>query len=208
MMNKIQIWNAGRLFPCNSPWWGIHCSVSTLLILKFLKKHQNCMPKSLPCNYFFTYNIKYMYWIIQFSSVAQSCLILCGHMDYSMPGFPVHHQLPELAQTHVYQVSDAIQPSHPLSFPSLAFNLSQHRGLFQWVSSSHQMAKVVELKLQHQSSQWIFRTDFLWDWLVWSGRIINPLLPALKADQSSSLLSFRKFSIFLLLFKNYYMFSN
>ena len=85
---------------------------------------------------------------IQFSSVAQSCLTLCNPMDCSVPGFPVHHQLPELAQTHVHQVSDAIQPSHPLSSPSPpAFNLSQHQDLFQGVSSSHQVAKVLELQL-------------------------------------------------------------
>ena len=78
---------------------------------------------------------------IWFSSVAKSCLTLCNPMDWSMPGFPVHHQLLELAQTHVHRVSDAIQPSYSLKFPSLpAFNLSQHQGLFQWVSSSHQMA--------------------------------------------------------------------
>ena len=72
-------------------------------------------------------------------------------MDCSTPGFPVHHQLPELAQTRVHWVDDAIQPSHPLSSPSpLAFNLSQHQGLFQWVSSSHQVAKVLELQLEHQ----------------------------------------------------------
>ena len=89
-------------------------------------------------------------------------------MDCSMPGFPVHHQLLELAQTHVHQVSDAIQPSHPLSSPSPpAFSLSQHQGLFQWVTSSYQVAKVLELQLQHQPFQWIFRTDFLQDWLVW-----------------------------------------
>ena len=76
---------------------------------------------------------------------------------------PVHHQLLELTQTHVHQVSDAIQPSHPLSSPSPAFNLSQHQGMsqFQWVSSSHQVAKVLEFQLQHQSFQWIFRTGFL-----------------------------------------------
>ena len=86
-----------------------------------------------------------------------------------MPGFPVHHQLTQLTQTHVHQVGDAIQPSHPLSSPSPpAFNLSQHQGLFQWVSSSHQVAKVLEFQLQHWSFQWIFRTDFLEDWLVWS----------------------------------------
>ena len=79
---------------------------------------------------------------VQFSSVAQSCLILCNPMDYSMLGFPVYQQLPELAQTHVHPVSDAIQSCHPLSSPyPPAFNLSQHQGLFQWVSSSHQVAK-------------------------------------------------------------------
>ena len=84
------------------------------------------------------------------------------------PGLPVHHQPPERAQNHVHQVRDTIQPSHPLLSPSPpAFNLSQHQSLFQWVSS-HQMAKVLELQLQHRSFQWIFRTDFLWDGLVWS----------------------------------------
>ena len=97
----------------------------------------------------------------QFSSVAQSCTTLCSPMDCSMPGFPIHHQLPELAQTHVHPVGDAIQPSHPLSSPSPAFNLSQHQGLFQWVRSLHQVAKLLEFLLQHQSFQWILRTDFL-----------------------------------------------
>ena len=80
---------------------------------------------------------------------------LCNPMDCSTPGFPVLHHLPEFAQIHVYWVSDAIQPSYPLSSPSPpAFNLSHHQGLFQWVGSSHQMAKVLEL--QHQPFQWIF----------------------------------------------------
>ena len=79
------------------------------------------------------------------SSVTQSCPTLCDPMDCSMPGFPVHHQLPEFTQTHVPWVSDAIQPSHPLSSPSPpVFNLSEHQGLFKWVSSSHQVAKVLE----------------------------------------------------------------
>ena len=99
---------------------------------------------------------------VQFSSVAQSCLTLCEPMNYSTPGFPVHHQLLELTQTHVLRVSDAIQPYHPLSSPSPpAFNLSQHQGLFQWVSALHQVAEVLELQLQHQSFQWMLRTDFL-----------------------------------------------
>ena len=79
-------------------------------------------------------------------------------MDCKMPGFPVHHQLLELAQTYVHWGGDAIQPSHPLSSPSpLAFNLSQHQGLFQRFSSLHQVAKVLEFQLQHQSFQWVFR---------------------------------------------------
>ena len=83
-------------------------------------------------------------------------------MNRSTPGLPVHHQLPESTQTHVHCVSDAIQPSHPLSSPSPpAFNLSQHQGLFHWVSSSHQVAKVLELQFQQQSFQWMFRGDFL-----------------------------------------------
>ena len=94
--------------------------------------------------------------------VAKSCLTLFDAMDCSMPGFPVTHYLPKFAQTHVHWVGDAIQSSHPLSSPSPpALNLSQDQGLFQWVSSSHQLAKVLELQLQHQSFLWIFRIDFL-----------------------------------------------
>ena len=97
---------------------------------------------------------------VQFSSVAQSCPTLCDPMGCNIPGFPVHHQHPELAQTHVHWVGDAIQPSCPLSSPSPpASNLPQHQGLSQWVSSSHQVAKVLVFK--HQSFQQIFRTDVL-----------------------------------------------
>ena len=101
------------------------------------------------------------------SSVAQSCLTLCNPMDYSMPGFPVPHQLPEPTQTHVHRVGDAIQPSHPLSSPSSpTFNFSQHRGLSQWVSSLHQMAKVLEFRLKislcnEYSGLMFFRIDWL-----------------------------------------------
>ena len=95
-------------------------------------------------------------------SVPQSYLTLCDPMDCSTQGYSVLHHLPELAQIHVHWVSDAIQPSHPLSSPSPpAFNPSHHWSLFQWVSSSHQMAKVLEPQLQHQSFQWILRIDFL-----------------------------------------------
>ena len=93
-------------------------------------------------------------------SVTQLCPTLCNCIDYCTSGHPVLHHLPEFAQTHVHWVSDAIQLSYPLSSPSPhALNLSQHQGLFQWVSSSHQVAKVLEL--QHQSFQWIFRNYFL-----------------------------------------------
>ena len=96
---------------------------------------------------------------VQFSSVAQLCLTLCDPMNCSTPGLPVHHQLPESTQTHVHWVGDAIQSSHPLSSPSPpAPNLSHHQGPFKWVSSSHQVAKVLEFQLQHQSLQWTPRT--------------------------------------------------
>ena len=85
---------------------------------------------------------------VQFSSVAQSCLNVCNPMNCSAPGLPVHHQLLKFTQIHVHRVSDAIQPSHPLSFPSPpAPNPSQHQSLFQWVSSSHEVAKVLEFQL-------------------------------------------------------------
>ena len=103
-------------------------------------------------------------WVasVQFSSVTQRCRTLCDPMNCSTPGLPVHHQLPEFTQIHVHWVSDAIQPSHPLLSPSPpAFNLSQHQGLLKWVRSSHQVAKILEFQLQHQSFHWIFRTDFL-----------------------------------------------
>ena len=96
------------------------------------------------------------------SWVTQSCPALCNPMDCSTPGFPVHLQHPELAQTHVHWIGYAIWPSQPLLSPSSpAFNLFQHKSLLKWVRSSHQVAKVLELQLQHQSFQWIFRTDFL-----------------------------------------------
>ena len=95
-------------------------------------------------------------------SVTQSCPILCDPINYSKPGLPVHHQLLELAQSHAHWIGGAIQPSHPLLFPSPpAFNLSQHQHLLQWVKSLDQVAKVLEFQLQHQSFQWLFSTDFL-----------------------------------------------
>ena len=100
-------------------------------------------------------------------SFTKLCPTLCDPMDCRAPGLPVHHQLPEFTQTHVHWISDAIQPSHPLSSPAPpALNLSQHQGLFKWVSSPHQVAKVLEFQLQHQSFQWTLRTDFLPDFLI------------------------------------------
>ena len=99
---------------------------------------------------------------VQFSSVTRSCPTLFDPMNPSTPGLPIHHQLLEFTQTHVHRVSDAIQPSNPLLSPSPpALNPSQHQGLFQWVSSSHEVAKVLEFQLQHQSFQWTPRTDLL-----------------------------------------------
>ena len=97
-------------------------------------------------------------------SVEQLCLTLWDPTDCSIPGLSVLHHLPEFAQTHVYWVGDAIRSSHPLSSSSLpAFNLSQNQGLFQWVSSLHQVAKVLQLQLQYQTLQWIFRTFWIFE---------------------------------------------
>ena len=105
--------------------------------------------------------------VVQHSSVAQSCLILCNPIDCSTPSLSVHHQLPDFTQIHVHWVGDTIQPSYPLLSPSPAFHLSQHQGLFQWVSSSHQEAKELEFQLQHQFFQWMQG----WCPLEWTGWI-------------------------------------
>ena len=109
---------------------------------------------------------------VQFSSVQFSSSVVSDSLwphDRSTSGLPVHHELLEFTQTHVHQVSDAIQPSHPLLSPSPpAPNPSQHQGLFQWVNSLHQVTKVLEIQLQHQSFQWTNRTDLLSDGLVGS----------------------------------------
>ena len=143
-----------------------------------------------------------------FSSVAQSCLTLCDPMDCSTPGLPVHHQLLEFTQTHGHWVGDAIQPSHPLSYPSPpTFNFSQHQGLFSWVSSSNQVAKALEFQLQHQSFQWIFRTDFLYDGLVGSPccpRDSQESSPAPLFKSISSALSFL-YSLILTSIRDYFL---
>ena len=137
-----------------------------------------------------------IYWLVnsqclsvQFSSVAQLCLTLCDPMNCSMPGLPVHHQLLEFTQTHVHRVSGAIQPSHPLLYPSPpAPNPSQHQSLSQWVKSSHEAAKVLEFQLQ--PFQGTPRTDLLYNGLVGS-----PCSPrdsqesSGKCDQPSNLVS-------------------
>ena len=129
----------------------------------------------------------------QFSSVAQPCSILCDPMNCSMPSLPVLHQLSKFTQTHVHWVGDAIQTPQPLSSPSPpAFNFSQHQGVCQWVSSSHQVAKVLEFQLQHQSFQWTPRTDLLYDGLVgspWSPRDSqeSSLTPQFKSTNSLAL---------------------
>ena len=115
-------------------------------------------------NYHMTPKI-YIFHILLSSVQSLSQVWLCNPMDCNMPGFPVHHQLLEPVQTHVYWVSDAIQPSHSLLSPSPAFNLSQHQGVFQWVTSSHQVAKVLELQLQHQSfHEYSGLISFRFDW--------------------------------------------
>ena len=119
---------------------------------------------------------------------------LCDPMDCSMRGFPVHHQLPELAQTYVYWVSDAIQRTHPLLFPPPSFSLAQLQGLFQGVSSSYQVANVFEFQLQQQSFQWTVRTDFLEDWLLWF-----PCSPR-DSQESSSTPQFKSINSSLLSF--------
>ena len=132
---------------------------------------------------------------VQFSSVAQSCPTLCNPMNHSTPGLPVHHQLPELTQTHAHRVGDAIHPSHPLSSPSPpAPNLSQYQGLFQRVNSSHEVAKVLEFQLQHQSFQRTPRTD-----LLQGGLVGLPCSPRDSLVPSNSLCSFFLISIFFYL---------
>ena len=99
---------------------------------------------------------------VQFSSVAQSCPTPCNPMNCSTPSLPVHHQLLEPTQTHVHRVGDAIQSSHPLLSPSTPAPIpSQHQSLFQWINSSHEVAKLSESQVQHQFFQWTPKTSLL-----------------------------------------------
>ena len=127
----------------------------------FLNLHTQNLASCSPPSFLFLEAIGYLQFnlwpsilnvpSVQFSSVTQLCLTLCNPMNCITPGFPIQHQILEFTQTHVHWVSDAIQPSLPLSSPfPPALNPSQHQGLFKWVSSSHQVAKVLEFQLQHQ----------------------------------------------------------
>ena len=143
------LWHASTTEPL-CPNWRVHAPQWDILLdaTKIL-----CATTMTPLNQIHKQTLK-KWNHLQSSSITQSCPTLCDPMNRSTPGLPVHHQLPDF--------SDAIQPSHPLSSPSPpALNLSQHQGLFKWVSSFHQVVKVLEFQLQHQSFQWIFRTDFL-----------------------------------------------
>ena len=128
----------------------------------FLFSHISLVGSVINWSIFLIYIAVFPVFIPQFSSVAQSCLTLCDPMNHSTPGLPVHHHLPEFTQTHVHRFGDAVQPSHPLSYPSPpAPNPSQHQSLFQWVNSSHEVAKVLEFQLQHQVFQRNPRADLL-----------------------------------------------
>ena len=124
------------------------------MLWQFQVNSKGMQPYIYPWEMYFLFTNTLTY-LVQLGSVTQSCPTLCNPMNCSTPGLPVHHQLLESTQTHIHWVGDAIQPSHPLSSPSpSALNLSQHQGLFQWVNSSDQTAKVLEFQLQHQSFQW------------------------------------------------------
>ena len=152
IIKQVQIWTH------SFPWWWPHEHLAKLLSSDtvFFRHFELFLPPLILKPLLAWHEIAVL------QSLTQSCPTLCYPVGCSTPGFPVLHYLLELAQTHVCWVGDAIQPSHPLSTPSPpAFNLSQHQGLFQWVSSLHQVAKVLALQIQHHSFQWIFRTDFL-----------------------------------------------
>ena len=170
--------------------WG--CSIPLYEMIYYLHIAYVCMPFCV---------ILIISWLFvipsfQFSSVAQYYLTLCDPMNHSMPGLPVYHQLPESTKTHVHWVGDAIQPSHPLSYPSPpALNLSQHQDLFKWVSSSYQVAKVLEFQLKHQSFQWT--QD--WSPLGWTGWI------SLQSKGCSSLLQHHSSKASILLHSGFFI---
>ena len=155
----------------NNVWWVAEGPWSSCHLItdcdNFGQNDKICGPRSFK-NHSLKTNLLLIWLLLkpfssaQFSSVTQLCPTLCNPMNRSTPGLPVHHQLPEFTQTQVHRVGDAIQPSHPLSSPSPpALNPSQHQGLFQWVNPLHEVAKVLEFQLQHQSFQWTPRTNLL-----------------------------------------------
>ena len=148
-----------------APWtWNIVLYGSWVLGLPLAPDSSSLLAEAFPLG------MQWMpYCLVQFSSVAQSYPTVCDPMNRNMPGLSVHHRHPESNQTHAHWLGDAIQPSHLLSSPSPpASNPSQHQGLFQWVNSLHQVTKLLEFQLQHQSFQWTPRTDLLQDGLVGS----------------------------------------
>ena len=156
---SIRVSTLASVLPMNTQdrfplgWTGWIFSLSKAL--KSPPQHHSSKASILRCSAFFIVQLSHPYSSVKFSSVTKSCPTLWHPMNHSMPGLPVHHQLPESTQTHVHFVGDAIQPSHPLSSPSPpALNLSQRQGLFKWVSFSYEVAKVLEFQLQHQSLQW------------------------------------------------------
>ena len=154
-------------------WWGVF--VFVFVFVYWYSSHKNIWTASLSSVHTFihiskkfllfcivTINIVFMIVLVQFSSVIQWCPSLCIPMNCSTASLSCPSPTPKFTQIYVHQIGDAIQPSHPMSSPSPpAYNLSQHQSLFQSVSSSNQVTKLLELLLQHQSFQWIFRTDFL-----------------------------------------------
>ena len=125
-------------------------------------------------------------------------------MNRSTPSFTVLHHLLDFAETHVHPVGDAIQPSRPLSSPSLpAFNLSQHQGLFQWVSSSHQVAKLLEFQLQHQSNEHPGLISFRMDWLDLLA--VQGTLKSLLQHHSSKASILWRFAFFIVQLSHSYM---
>ena len=138
----------------------------TPILIYFYLANMFCVSNSLldlPCfSPTCVFPLGYCLYLLCSVQFTHSCPTLCHPMDCSMPGLPVHDQLPEFIQTHVHWLGDAIQPSHPLLSPSSStFSLSQHQGLFSWLNSLHQVAKILEFQIQHQSFQWTPRTDLL-----------------------------------------------
>ena len=175
----------------------IFCKMSSRFFLQWkfcLHSHEGGSLRGSFFGYHSPSQPKYLLYLVQFSSVTQSCPTLCDPMNGSMPGLPVDHQLPEFTQTPVHWVGDAIQPSHPLSSPSpAALNLSHHQRLFKWLSSSHQVAKGLEFQLQHQTFQWSPRTD-----LLQNGLVRSPCSP--RDSQESSTPQFKSINSLVLSF--------